>query len=200
MAISIDWGTKIITVEQADLTNISGANYSLDVDVFRLALKDLEDSEEGIAFPMTHNHVAPISVGGVTLARVIEIINGYTISFEDTGTPYSVRLDGANNNIADVANLIANVSIRSSNSAGLIQVDTGGGAVLTANEILDNQSIETGFSMRESLRLILSSLAGKISGAETTTVTIRNVVDDKNRIVATVDTSGNRTGLTYDVS
>lgn len=200
MAISIDWGTKIITVEQADLTNISGANYSLDVDVFRLALKDLEDSEDGIAFPMTHNHVAPISVGGVTLARVIEIINGYTISFEDTGTPYSVRLDGANNNIADVANLIANVSIRSSNSAGLIQVDTGGGAVLTANEILDNQSIETGFSMRESLRLILSSLAGKISGAETTTVTIRNVVDDKNRIVATVDTSGNRTGLTYDVS
>lgn len=138
MAISIDWGTKIITVEQADLTSISGANYALDVDVFRLALKDLEDSTDGIAFPMTHNHVAPINVGGVTLARVVEIINGYTVSFEDTGTPYSVRLDGANNNIADVANLITNVSIRSNNSAGLIQVDTGGGgSAPTAGQVAD---------------------------------------------------------------
>jgi hypothetical protein len=200
LAISIDWGTKIITVEQADLTNISGANYSLDVDVFRLALKDLEDSEEGIAFPMTHNHVAPISVGGVTLARVVEIINGYTISFEDTGTPYSVRLDGANNNIGDVANLITNVSIRSSNSAGLIQVDTGGGAVLTANEILDNQDIETGISFRQSLRLVLSALAGKVSGAGTTTISIRDLNDTVDRIVATVDTNGNRTAITKDVT
>lgn len=87
---------------------------------------------------MTHNHVAPINVGGVTLARVVEIINGYTVSFEDTGTPYSVRLDGANNNIADVANLITNVSIRSNNSAGLIQVDTGGGgSAPTAGQVAD---------------------------------------------------------------
>lgn len=136
MAISIDWGTQIITVEQSDLTNISGSNYALDVDVFRLALKDLEDSTDGMAFPITHNHVAPISVGGVTLARVVEIINGYTVSFEDTGSPYSVRLDGANNNIADVANLITNVSIRSNNSAGLVQV-SGGGSAPTAGQVAD---------------------------------------------------------------
>lgn len=66
--------------------------------------------------------------------------------------------------------------------------------------LLDLNDIETGFSLREAVRLMLSALAGKISGAETTTVTIRNVVDDKNRIVATVDTNGNRTSISYDVS
>lgn len=127
MAISIDWGTKIITVPQVDLIPLGGSSYSLDVDDFRLALKDLEDSEEGMVNLLTHNHVAPINVGGVTLARVVEIVNGYTVSFQDTGTPYSVRLDGANNNIADVTNLTTNVSIRSNNSAGLVQISGGGG-------------------------------------------------------------------------
>jgi hypothetical protein len=69
-----------------------------------------------------------------------------------------------------------------------------------AAQLLDNNDIETNYSMREALRLIMSSLAGKLSGAETTTVTIRNVTDDKSRIVATVDSNGNRTSVTYDVS
>ena len=64
----------------------------------------------------THNHVSPISVGGVQLARVVEIINGYTITFEDG--QYAVNLAGANSNIGDRVN-VNQVSIRSSNSAGL---------------------------------------------------------------------------------
>lgn len=68
-----------------------------------------------------------------------------------------------------------------------------------AKALLDDYDIENGYSMKESLRLILSALAGKISGAETATVTIRNVTDGKSRIVATVDANGNRTSLTYDV-
>jgi hypothetical protein len=59
--------------------------------------------------------------------------------------------------------------------------------------------IETSFNLKEAFRLVLSATAGKLSGAAGTTITIRNVVDDKNRIVATVDSNGNRTSLTYDV-
>lgn len=69
-----------------------------------------------------------------------------------------------------------------------------------AASLLDDSDVETGYSMREALRLILSSAAGKLSGAETTTITIRNVTDDKSRIVATVDSNGNRSSVTYDVS
>lgn len=70
-----------------------------------------------------------------------------------------------------------------------------------AAAILDDSDVEAGdLTVREALRLIVASLAGKISGAETTTITIRNAVaDDKNRIVATVDSNGNRTAITYDL-
>lgn len=135
MAISIDWDDKIIFVPQADLTP-SGPNlYELDIDTFRLALKDLEASQDGVTFLDTHKNTTPLSVGTTTFARVIEIINGYTITFQDVGTPYAVDLVGANSNISTVVN-INNVSVRSNNSAGLI---TTGGANPNdiANAVLD---------------------------------------------------------------
>ena len=43
--------------------------------------------------------------------------------------------------------------------------------------------------------------AAKLSGAATTTITIRNAVaDSKDRIVATVDSDGNRSAITYDLT
>ena len=85
-----------------------------------------------------------------------------------------------------------------------MEAEAGGATPLSpeglAAELLDNQDIETGYSTRESLRLILSALVGKVSGAETTTVTIRDINDTINRIVATVDANGNRTSVTKDVS
>lgn len=68
-----------------------------------------------------------------------------------------------------------------------------------ATALLDlTNGVEANRTVREALRLILSALAGKLSGAGTSTVTIRDSNDTKNRIVATVDTSGNRTSITYD--
>jgi hypothetical protein len=119
MAISIDWGSRVITVPQSFLTLISGTSYSLDTNAFHIALKDLEDDEAGIAFPPTHNHNTTVLLGGIEYARVIEFINGYTITFEEG--VYSVSLVGSNNNILDVVNL-NQVSIRANNSAGLINV------------------------------------------------------------------------------
>lgn len=127
MAISINWANKVISVPQADLSLVSGTLYELDVDAFRLALKDIEDSEEGMAFPATHRHNTAVTLSGVTYARTVEIINGYTITFEDTGTPYTVRFVGANHNLADVTNYVSGVSLIVGNSAGLIEVATGAG-------------------------------------------------------------------------
>ncbi len=58
--------------------------------------------------------------------------------------------------------------------------------------------VETGTTVRESLRVMLAALVGKVSGAATTTVTIRDAADSKNRIVATVDADGNRSAVTLD--
>lgn len=123
MAISVNWANKEIFVPRADMVLIQTSPTEirqLDVDVFRLALKDLEDGVEGIIYDSTHSHVAPITVGGVSLARVVEFINDYTITFEDG--QYAVNLVGANTNLADVVN-VNQVSVRSSNSAGLVNLE-----------------------------------------------------------------------------
>lgn len=122
--ISINWATKVITIPQADLTLVSGSLYELDVNAFREELKDLEDSETGITFPDTHRHNTEVTLSGVTYARTFEVINGYTITFEDVGSPYTVRCVGANHNIADVKN-VNQVSLIIGNSAGLIVREIG---------------------------------------------------------------------------
>jgi hypothetical protein len=81
----------------------------------------------------------------------------------------------------------------------------GGGASYTPDEIaqavLDTANgVETGLTVRESMRLIAAALAGELSGAATTTVTIKNAIaGDVDRIVATVDEDGNRTSIVTDL-
>lgn len=134
MAVSINWATRVISVPKADMALIQTDPFEireLDLDWFRLQLKSLEDNEAGIVFPDTHRHNAPVTVGGVTLAMVVEIINGYTVTFENGN--YAVNLVGANSNVSDVTNLNY-VSIRSANSAGLIVTEGGGGTDWTSAE------------------------------------------------------------------
>jgi hypothetical protein len=120
--VSIDWANKIIFVPQSYLTTTANpASFNLDTDVFRLRLKELEASVDGMSYLDTHQHNTEVPLGGVIYARVIEIINGYTITFENG--QYAVNLFGSNNNIGDVTN-INSVSVRTNNAAGLI-VDPG---------------------------------------------------------------------------
>jgi hypothetical protein len=123
MVTTIDWPTKVINVPRADMTLIQTVPFEvreLDINAFRLDLKDLEDTADGMAFERTHTHNTTVTIAGVTLARVVEIINGYTLTFEDGS--YAVSLIGANSNLAEVINLNS-VSVRSANSAGLIDHD-----------------------------------------------------------------------------
>ena len=119
MAISITWGSKIINVPKADLslTQSSPEIRELDVNWFRLQLKALEDDPDGIPFPTTHNHSTEVTLAGLTYARIVEIINGYTIEFEDG--QYTVNCVGANHNISDVK-VVNQVSLIVNNAAGLI--------------------------------------------------------------------------------
>lgn len=53
-----------------------------------------------------------------------------------------------------------------------------------------------GFTIEESLKLALAALAGKISGAGSNTIIIRSADNSVDRIVASVDSDGNRTSVT----
>lgn len=118
--ITIDWGTKVINVPKSYLTLISGNTYSMDTNQFRLDLKSLEDDATWMAYLDTHRHNTVVTISGVDYARTFEIINGYTVTFEDG--QYRVSLQGTNNNISDVAN-VNQVSISANNSAGLTDVE-----------------------------------------------------------------------------
>lgn len=66
-------------------------------------------------------------------------------------------------------------------------------AILAAGDV-------DGFTVEETLKLVLAACAGKLSGAATTTATIRAADDSKDRITATVDVDGNRSAVTLDAA
>jgi len=61
-------------------------------------------------------------------------------------------------------------------------------------------TVEGVVTVAESLRIQNAVLAGKVSGAGTGTETFRGINDDKDRVVATTDSSGNRTAIVLDAT
>lgn len=121
--MDINWATKVITVYKTDMfmTFVGGSIYEMDTNNFRLAIQDRLDDDDGVVQDDAINHSTQVLLGGVYYARIIEFINGYTITFDDTGGAWVCNLLGSNNNILDVTNLTT-VQVRSNNSAGLINV------------------------------------------------------------------------------
>ena len=134
MALTIDPATRVISVPQADLTLVSGTVYTMDTETyFRTQLMALMDDEDFIWMPDSFRHNTEVSVAGVTYARVIEIINSYSVEFTPN-SQWTVVLEGSNNNIFDVINgiLVQNqVQVIPTNSAGLIVAEGGGGGLLS---------------------------------------------------------------------
>ncbi len=87
------------------------------------------------------------------------------------------------------------------NVGGNVTGSVGSLTTTAVDNILDRSAgIETSLTPRQGLRLMVAALAGKLSGAATTTVTIRDTTDSKNRLVATVDSAGNRSAITTDLT
>lgn len=119
MAISIDYTNYIVTIPKADMLLVQTNPIEvrqLNLYDLHVWLRDFEDDALGMPMPGTHNYIAPVSVGGVDLAYVLEILAPWTITFENGA--YAVNLVGGNSNVADRVN-INTVGVRSANSAGL---------------------------------------------------------------------------------
>jgi len=178
--ITIYWGSKVIFVPKFASIQIQTQPTEirqLDLDVFRLALKSLEDSSDGMAFERTHQHNTTVTVGGATLARVIEIINGYTVTFEDG--PYAINLVGANSNVGDVVN-VNNVSVRSSNSAGLQDLNSLQAASFDGAVTVNTNSAFGGTTFPVGTRQYpASSLADATAIAENRGLRVFNIVDSE---------------------
>lgn len=182
MAISVDWPTKLISVPKADMTLVDSGPpevRALDIEDLWLALRDLEDEEDGMPFDKTCDTVPPKTVAGVTLGRVLEIVNGYTLQFEN-GT-YAVNITGGNSNLADV--MVRNsVGVNTANSAGYQIVETGTSG-LTSEEstwLSSVPGIETDVaSIESSITTIqgdLSTLSSNVAAIVTDVATLEGDV------------------------
>lgn len=180
MALSINWLTKVITVPRADMTLVQASPEirELDVNAFRLELKAIMD-DIGMPYVDTHRHNTEVLLSGILYARTFEIINGYTVEFEDA--QYTVRSIGANHNIADVK--VSNqVSLITNNSAGLIVTDTSG---LTAEEAADLKLI---VKILRNRTVLLEAISDNFTIYDDDNVTplLTHTVTDKNGNVISV--------------
>lgn len=141
------------------------------------------------ADPKDPHWLVVTDTSGDTVASVTGAVGSVTGAVGSvTGAVGSVTGLTASNLDATVSSRLATSGYTAPSSAATIAA-----AVLDA-------VVETGFSLKESTRLMLAALVGKLSGAPGTSITIRDVNDAKNRIVATVDANGNRTAVTKDVT
>lgn len=169
-SVTIDWGTSVIFVPKTYLTLVQTTPheiYELDINTFRLKLKDLEDNVFGVTYLKTNNHNTEVSLGGLTYARVVEILSPYTITFEDG--QYSVNLVGANSNVGDKINL-NQVSVRSNNSAGLISSPAieyssfQGGVIVDTNSPYDGTTFPVGTEQKPVNNLVDALLIATFRG------------------------------------
>lgn len=160
----------------------------------------------------THSATDVWAVGARTITG--GTITTYTGDTPQTGDAYAVVNSGTSGNAAlktliDTVDTVAD-AIRartdlipdSPAAVGSAMTLTVGERNAIADAWLDRaDAIEVGLTPRGAFRLVTAANAGKLSGAATATITISNAVaDSKNRLIATVDESGNRTAITYDLT
>jgi len=152
--------------------------------------------------------------------------NGTQVATPTTaGVPAVELIDISAAGMADIRTAVglasANIDTQLSTIAGYIDtevaailaaVDTEIATIVTnttgiptanqnADALLDRAAgVETGFTLRQTLRLMASVLLGKMSGGGTATEVFRDLGDTKDRVTATVDASGNRSAVTRDAT
>jgi hypothetical protein len=166
--------------------------------------------ETGLTFAasdikITKNGAAEANSGG-TVTEVAAGIYYYEATAAELNTPGFFNVRVAHTACASSASICQVVAFDpySATNLGLSNLDVATGDIPTANEaadaLLDRASaVETNLSVRGAMRLMLSVLAGRVTGAGTGTEVFRAAVSDAEaRVTVTVDANGNRTAITYD--
>lgn len=142
---------------------------------------------------------------GTTLDGKIDVIDGIVDSILVDTAEIGVAGAGLTNiNLPNqTMDIIGNITGNLSGSVGSVTVvsdKTGYRLSATGVDDIHDEVVDGSLTARQSMRLLNSSAFAKLSGAATTTVTIRDAGDTKDRITATVDADGNRTAITTDAT
>ncbi len=155
----------------------------------------------------------PAADTGTIYARVADIL-------VDTGTTLQGELDGIQADTEDLqakigtpagASVSADIAAIKAETASIL-ADTGTDGVVVAAasktgyalsaagvDGVWDEVVDGSITGRQAMRLLTASQGGKISGADGSTVTIRDPADTTDRVVATVDATG-RTAVTLNLA
>lgn len=151
-------------------------------------------------FSLTASELSAAKIAITVADSATKAVEDQMILIETYGhASAELKMDWSNSTSLGLTTLDAAISSRA--SAATQQTLTPEERNSVADALLDRiDAIEAGLTVRGAMRLGAAADAGKVAGASTPTVTIRNVGDTKNRITATVDADGNRTAVTTDVT
>lgn len=181
-------------------TALAGADDAVLTAIAALHNLSASDVRTAIGLASANLDTQLSTIAGYLDTEIASIIS--TLSTIGTAvTAIKAKSDNLPSDPADQSAVEAAIASTQSTITAAIDALNDLSAAAAAAGILDAaDGIETGLTLRQAMRLVTAASAGKVSGADTSTVTIRNVGDTKNRVVATVDESGNRTAVTTDVS
>lgn len=211
---------NVIAWQDVTVQAITTANLALPVDVVLWAHSTVSamPGASTIVGSVNVNMWAGTSVAAITTAGTIPVDQIYQ-NHTSVGTPGT----GSDVNVVTwggeaVANVLLSANVGQWNAspvtampgsgilgAGSITASTfAAGAIDAAalaadavDAILDDP-LEGATTLRQAIRIMLASLAGKLAGAATATITIRDINDTVDRITATVDENGNRIDVTVN--
>lgn len=151
-----------------------------------------------------YDHIAFTFVGTGAVPASVQVFPVAGDPFTRLGAPAgaSVSADVAAMKLQTAAIETDTQDIQSRLPAALIggridaTVDATGMEAGAIDAILDETIGDGTTTFRQALRVLVAGMAGKLSGAATTTITIRNMADTADVIVATVDADGNRSATT----
>lgn len=195
---------KFVVVEEAvyDALFVAAApGYVVDqpVNATKLAGQVIT-AAAGVTFPTSV--ASPTNITAGTIATVTNLTNAPTAGDLTATMKTSIGTAVA---ASAVASVTGNVGGNVVGSVGSLTANNDKTGYTLSNTGIDNvldraAGIETGVTPRQGFRLMLAALVGKLSGAATATVVMRDTGDAKDRITATVDANGNRSAVTLDAS
>lgn len=122
MTYSVNWVTKRVTIPLADLTFVSGVNYTLNAGDVAAELRRLEwEFVDGLWALQVARWTDTKILSGIPYSAALELINGYT--WDINASNIIVSLLGINNNLLDTFVPANGVSVLANNSAGKIDAD-----------------------------------------------------------------------------
>lgn len=193
-------GTPAVSIYKDNSTtqSTSGVTLSVDFDsVTGLHNLRVDTASDGTFYSAGSNFQSVITAGTVNSVSVV----GYVVGSFSLQARSALRPTVASRTLDVTAAGTAGIDWNNVESPGTTVALAGTTLNQTAlaDAVLD-EVVEGTVTLRQSIRLANSANAGKLSGAATTAVAIRDLADSKNRVAATVDADGNRTAVTVDLA